>query len=95
MSLGNKIGRGLGVVGALAVEGAVRGATGLGQFGADVIDGAETGYAEKHAALLVSRAEADARKAAAIAARKAAHVAALNPQPMVAAPQPAKRAVKA
>lgn len=87
MSFGNKLGRGLGVIGALAVEGAVRGATGLGQFGSDVVDGAQTGYDEKHAALLITRAQRVAEMKAKRDALVAAHIAAMNPGPMVAAPE--------
>lgn len=76
MSFGNKVGRVLGTAGALIVEGSVRGATGLGQFGADLVEGTEQGYAEKHAALLVSREAAriatEKRRAAALAAHTAA-----------------------
>lgn len=78
MSLGNKLGRSLGVLGALAVEGAVRGATGLGQFGSDVVDGAEVGYAEKHAALLVTREQAKADRDARIKLAQAEHKVALK-----------------
>jgi hypothetical protein len=79
MSLGNKLGRSIGVLGALAVEGAVRGATGLGQFGSDVIDGAELGYTEKHAALLITREQAKADRDARIAAAQAEHKVAMKP----------------
>ena len=75
MSFGNKVGRGIGALGAFAVEGAVRGATGLGSFGSDLVDGVEEGYTEKSAALLMSRearaAKLKAAKDAAIAARSA------------------------
>lgn len=84
-SFGHKLGRGLGVVGALALEGAVRGATGLGQFGADVVDGAELGYAERHAQLLVTREE---KRVAALAAREALklqHAVVMTPAPMAKA----------
>lgn len=97
MSFGIKLGRGLGVVGALAVEGAVRGASGLGQFGADVVTGAEAGYAERHAQLLVTReAAAVARKqalAAAIAASQS-NLAAISvaAQPVTPASAVGKRA---
>lgn len=95
MSFGNKLGRGLGIVGALAVEGAVRGAEGLGQFGADVVDGAQRGYEEKHAALLITREQQRVRLAAERAARIAAHQAAMNPGPMVAVATPVKAKSKA
>lgn len=71
MSLGNKFGRALGSLGAYAVEGAVRGANAAGQFGKDALEGAETGYADKHAELLVSRAAGIARRDAMLAARRA------------------------
>ena len=90
MSLGNKLGRGLGIAGALVVEGAVRGATGLGQFGADVVEGAEAGYAERHAALLITRAENTARRDALIAAKRAQHAATMNVVPTPMAPKRAK-----
>lgn len=63
MSIGTKLGRAIGAGAALAVEGAVRGASGLGRFGADVVAGAETGYEERHAQLLITReAQALTRK---------------------------------
>lgn len=71
MSFGINVGRALGAAGALVVEGAVRGATHAGQFGADVVSGAETGYADKHAELLVSRAAGIARRNAMLAAKRA------------------------
>lgn len=95
MSFGNKLGRGIGILGALAVEGAVRGATGLGQFGADVVDGAQAGYDEKHAALLVTR---EANRIAALKRneeRKAAHLAAMQAAPMAIAVEPAPAKAKA
>ena len=81
MSIGIKLGKSIGVLGALAVEGAVRGATGLGAFGSDLIDGAELGYTEKHAALLITRAEAEAKRNERIAAAQATHKLAMQPQP--------------
>jgi hypothetical protein len=89
-SFGNKLGRGIGVLGALAVEGTVRGATGLGAFGADVVNGAEVGYAEKHAALLVTRAAAAKARDARIVAAKAAHLAAMAPAVEITAKRTAK-----
>ena len=71
MSIGNKFGRALGFLGAYAVEGAVRGANAAGQFGKDALEGAETGYADKHAELLVSRAAGIARRDAMLATRRA------------------------
>jgi hypothetical protein len=93
MSFGNKLGRGLGVIGALAVEGAVRGATGLGQFGSDVVDGAQTGYDEKHAALLITRAAREAKIKALMEERRVAAQVAMNAltMPVVAEPAVAKR----
>ena len=55
MSFGNKVGRALGTAGALIVEGSVRGAQGLGSFGADVVAGAEQGYTLKSVALKAQR----------------------------------------
>jgi hypothetical protein len=97
MSIGLKLGRGIGVVGALAVEGAVRGATGLGRFGEDVIAGAQEGFDEKHAALLKSRAEREVKLAAARAAAIAAHNATMLAVTPAVEPVPVatgKRAVK-
>lgn len=94
MSFGNTLGRGIGKLGALAVEGTVRGATGLGQFGADVVEGAQQGYDEKHAALLISREQAKLAREAKLKALRDAHTLAQNPAPMVAVAQP-KRTAKA
>lgn len=77
MSFGIKVGRAIGTVGALAVEGAVRGATGLGRFGSDVVDGAEAGFNEKHAALLVTRKAAEERRKAFVEAKRAEHALAM------------------
>ena len=65
MSFGNTLGRGIGKLGALTVEGAVRGASAAGQFGADVVEGAQQGYDEKHAALLISREQRKVEREAA------------------------------
>lgn len=70
-SLGLTIGRGIGKLGALAVEGAVRGAYASGQFATDVAEGAQQGYDERHAQLLISRA---AKRDAALKAREALKV---------------------
>lgn len=67
-SLGLTIGRGIGKLGALAVEGAVRGAYASGQFAQDVAEGAQQGYDERHAQLLISRA---AKRDAALKQREA------------------------
>jgi hypothetical protein len=77
MSIGLKLGRALGTAGAYAVEGAVRGAQGAGRFGQEVVTGANDGFAEKRAALLVERAESDARRKLALQHFAAAHQAAL------------------
>lgn len=73
MSFGIKVGRAIGAGAALAVEGAVRGATGLGGFAAEVAQGCETGYADKRELLLIDRAERDAKREA----LKAAYIAKL------------------
>ena len=88
MSFGIRVGRALGVAGAYAVEGAVRGAVGLGGFAQDVATGAELGYTEKHAELLVERAAKDA----AYAARKAEYARQLKlaGEPAAVAPKAAK-----
>ena len=88
MSLGNKLGRGIGTLGAFAVEGAVRGASAAGQFGADVVEGASQGYTEKHAALLVTRAQQKVAREAALKALRDAHTAAQLPAPMAVAAEP-------
>lgn len=90
MSFGIKVGRAVGVIGALAVEGAVRGATGLGGFAQDVATGAELGYTEKHAELLLTRAAKEAERKAKIAAY-AAQLASKT-EPVVTAPVVAKTA---
>lgn len=68
MTFGTKVGRAIGVVGALAVEGTVRGATGLGRFGQDVVAGAEAGYTERSAQLRITREAKTAARNAALAA---------------------------
>lgn len=88
MSFGNKLGRGIGSLGALALEGAVRGASAAGQFGADVAEGAQQGYEEKHAQLLVTRAAAKASREAKLLALRQAHAAAQNPAVMAVAAEP-------
>lgn len=92
MSFGNKLGRGLGTLGALAVEGAVRGASAAGQFGADVVEGTQQGYEEKHAALQITRAQAKAQREAGLAALRAAHIAVQNPAAVTMVAAPARRA---
>lgn len=87
-SFGITLGRGLGKIGALAVEGAVRGAYNAGQFGADVVEGTQQGYAERHAQLLISRA---AKRDAALKQREAlkvAHTAAMSATDMAAVAEP-------
>lgn len=93
MSFGTKVGRAIGSAGALFVEGAVRGGNGLGRFATDVVDGVEVGYAEKHAALLVTRAQKDAARKDRLEAAKAAH--ALTMSAPAAPVAPTKRAMKA
>lgn len=78
MSFGIKVGRAIGAGAALAVEGAVRGANGLGRFGADVVTGTEQGYAERSAQLRITRAAKDAARKAALAALAAQHTVALG-----------------
>lgn len=99
MSFGIKVGRALGAAGALVVEGAVRGATHAGQFGADVVSGAETGYADKHAELLVTRAEGVKRRDAMLAAKRAElqaqHTAKMAVAPDAPVAVATKRAAKA
>lgn len=95
MSIGNKIGRAIGAGSALVLEGAVRGAQGAGRFGGDVVAGAEAGYDEKRAALLVTRAAAEARRTAALAALKAAHEAAMLAAPVTEPTVEKPRAAKA
>jgi len=94
MSIGIKLGRALGAVGALAVEGAVRGAAATGGFAVDVMEGAELGYAEKHAQLLITRAAADERRRALLAAKRAEHAVAMTPavEPVKAARKTARSA---
>lgn len=77
MSLGLKLGRAIGAGAALVVEGSVRGANGLGRFGADVVAGTEEGYEKRHAQLLVSRAAKTAARDAALAAARQQHGAAM------------------
>lgn len=79
MSIGIKFGRVLGAAGALAVEGVVRGAAATGGFAVDVMEGAELGYAEKHAALLISRAEGEQRRADLLAAKRLEHARVMTP----------------
>ena len=90
MSFGTKTGRALGTIGALAVHGVVRGATGLGSFGSDLVAGADVAYTEKSAAL-------DAAWTAKLAQRKldrdaalAAHKLAMQTEP-TSAPVVTKR----
>lgn len=85
-SFGITLGRGIGKLGALAVEGAVRGAYNAGQFGADVVEGTQQGYAERHAQLLITREQKRAEALAAREALKVAHSAAMTPIPMAVAP---------
>ena len=84
MSLASSLGRGIGRVGAYAVEGVVRGAAYSGDFATELVANVELGYAEQHAALLVTRAQQDAVRKERIAARKAelAVTQAANPAPV-------------
>lgn len=87
-SFGHTLGRGLGIAGALALEGVVRTAYGAGQFGKDVAEGAEQGAREKHAQLLITRAE---KRDAALKQREAlkvAHTAAMSATDMVVVSEP-------
>lgn len=88
MSFGNKLGRGIGTVGAFAVEGAVRGASAAGKFGADVVEGAGQGYAEKHSALLIARAQQKVAREAALLTLRTAHTLAQNPAVMAVVAEP-------
>ena len=95
MSIGHKVGRAIGVVGALAVEGTVRGAMAAGQFGADALEGAEAGYTERSAQLLASRelklAKAKAARKALVAQHQLALAAVTATETPVASPvKPAK-----
>ena len=77
MSLGNKLGRGVGITGALLVHGAHRAAIGAGRFGEDFVAGVETGYEEKAAALVLRNQRKAAEFAAAVAKAQADHAAAM------------------
>ena len=87
-SFGLTIGRGIGKLGALAVEGAVRGAYASGQFAQDVSEGAQQGYAERHAQLLITRAAKRDEALKAREALKVAHTAAMASTDMVVASEP-------
>lgn len=94
-SFGHKLGRGLGNLGAFAVDVSIRGATGLGQFGEDVAAGATEAYvessAEREARREANKAAQAVQRAALVAAHKAkmeAPVAA----PIAVVPAVAKRA---
>ena len=93
MSIGHKLGRAIGTLGALAVEGSVRGATGLGKFGEDVLAGTTEGYEEKAAALLAQRLINIAAREERIAALRLAHAAAMEAPAAPATPK-APRAKK-
>jgi hypothetical protein len=82
MSIGIKLGKFAGAAGALMVEGVYRGAVGAGGFAQDLVIGAEQGYAEKSAELLISRA---AKQAAYKAKRDAAIAVVAKAEPVVAA----------
>lgn len=96
-TVGVVIGRGIGRLGAYALEGAVRSAQGAGRFGADIVTGAETGYAEQREVLLTSRAklalDREAKKAAYLAALTAPAVETVAP--VATTQKAAKLAVKA
>ena len=68
MSFGIRVGRAIGAGAALAVEGGVRGVSGLGRFGADVVSGTEQGYTERSAQLRITRDAKTAARNAALAA---------------------------
>lgn len=76
MTFGIRVGSFIGSSAALAVHGVKAGASYTGQFGADVVTGAQVGYAGKTAALVAKREQLLAeRRAAALpapAAKKAA-----------------------
>jgi hypothetical protein len=98
MSFGIKVGRAIGAGAALVVEGSVRGATGLGRFGNDVVTGAEQGYEERSAQLRITREAARVKREAQLAAMKAAHTEALAAPATpveVAAPIATKRTARA
>lgn len=73
MSIGTKVGKAIGITAALAVEGAVRGATGLGRFGEDVMAETSASYERKSAQLLITRQAAAQKREALLAAAKAQH----------------------
>ena len=81
MSIGIKLGRAIGTVGAYALEGAVRGAQGAGTFAQEVAHGAEVGYVEAHERLVAQRAERAAKNAAQLAEIKAQLVSRVEPPP--------------
>ena len=83
-SIGTNLGRAVGKLGALAVEGGIRGASALGTFGEDALAGVESGYTEKAATLKASR---DAKVLA-----RAAAIKLLQEQAAPAAPAVTKRA---
>ena len=91
MSVGHKLGRGLGHIGAFVVDASIRGATGAGRFGEDLVAGAQEGYTESAAERKVRREAAmaamQAKRLEAIAAHKAAMAAKAEPEP-VALPEP-------
>jgi hypothetical protein len=89
-SFGITLGRGIGKLGALAVEGAVRGAYASGQFAQDVAEGAQQGYAERHAQLLITREQKRVEAQKAREALKLQHSAAMTATTMVVAVEPPK-----
>ena len=93
-SIGIKLGRGLGKIGALAVEGAFLTATSAGKFGADVVTGVETGYVETREQLVERRIASAKKRSEDLAAALAMHKLAMEPAPTVSTPAPksAKRA---
>lgn len=93
-SIGIKLGRGLGKVGALAVEGVFLTATSAGKFGADVVTGVETGYAEKREQLVERRIASAKKRSADLAEALAAHKLAMEPAVEPATPAPAMKFAK-
>jgi hypothetical protein len=76
MSIGIKLGRAIGTVGALTAHGVVAGFEGLGEFGGNVVTGIEEGYDEKSAylALPVDQRRALKAEAQALKAQRAAPI---------------------
>jgi hypothetical protein len=67
MSIGSKLGRGAGRAGAFVVEIGYA----SGRFGADFVDGCQTGYVDQRAVLDARRVKLDAERKAMLAAAAA------------------------